>query len=198
MSDHPLVKAILQKHDLVEYLSQLGYHPVSHSGRYLRYLCPLHKETDGSFFVWPGERPHYYCFGCKSGGDVISFVAAIEHLTLKQAFAKLLRGIEVDNVNVIADAAAKMREESKNQKTLEDYAFHFAHMFRTYMSSVGNDTIELQFLESVFAKVDEQIHAANIDILEDIFELLVDKLFQRQTWYFEQKEKRQMKLHAGG
>jgi DNA primase len=38
-------------------------------------LCPLHEERTASFTVQPepneGREPHFYCYGCNAGGDVI-------------------------------------------------------------------------------------------------------------------------------
>lgn len=43
-------------------------------------LCPFHDEKTPSFHV----RPHvnrWHCFGCGEGGDAISFIERIEHVT---------------------------------------------------------------------------------------------------------------------
>ena len=52
-------------------------------GRTLVGLCPFHKEKDPSFTVWPGGG--WYCFGCNEGGDVISFVMAMENVDFPEA-----------------------------------------------------------------------------------------------------------------
>ena len=53
-------------------------------------LCPLHRDTNPSFRVYPDGGWH--CFGCQaSGGDVIDLHAAIHHLTNREAIAELSR-----------------------------------------------------------------------------------------------------------
>ena len=50
----------------------------------LKGLCPFHDERTPSFHV----RPHlgmWHCFGCGEGGDVISFVQKIDHLSFTEA-----------------------------------------------------------------------------------------------------------------
>ncbi|HWQ51073.1 MAG TPA: CHC2 zinc finger domain-containing protein, partial [Terriglobales bacterium] len=47
-------------------------------------LCPFHGEKTPSFTVFTGDQ-HYYCFGCGAGGDVITFVRAIENLEYPEA-----------------------------------------------------------------------------------------------------------------
>jgi DNA primase len=47
-------------------------------------LCPFHDEKTPSFRVTPA-RGFYYCFGCGEGGDVISFVEKINHVSFIEA-----------------------------------------------------------------------------------------------------------------
>ena len=44
-------------------------------------LCPFHDEKTPSFTVRETVGA-YHCFGCGEGGDVISFVQKLDHLTL--------------------------------------------------------------------------------------------------------------------
>ncbi|TDD28148.1 DNA primase [Nonomuraea terrae] len=57
-------------------------------GGNLKGLCPFHDEKSPSFNVTP-ERGMYYCFGCSEGGDVITFVEKIEHLSFSEAVERL-------------------------------------------------------------------------------------------------------------
>ncbi|MEY2965474.1 MAG: hypothetical protein RLZZ228_1287 [Actinomycetota bacterium] len=57
-------------------------------GGSLKGLCPFHDERSPSFHVTP-SRGMYYCFGCQEGGDVISFVQKLDHLTFAEAVEKL-------------------------------------------------------------------------------------------------------------
>ncbi|MGP3910165.1 DNA primase [Nonomuraea sp. 10N515B] len=57
-------------------------------GGNLKGLCPFHDEKSPSFNVTP-ERGMYFCFGCSEGGDVITFVEKIEHLTFGEAVERL-------------------------------------------------------------------------------------------------------------
>ena len=51
-------------------------------------LCPFHDERSPSFHVTPA-RGLWYCFGCGEGGDVISFLERIEHVTFAEAIERL-------------------------------------------------------------------------------------------------------------
>ena len=57
-------------------------------GGNLKGLCPFHEEKSPSFHVRPAHGT-YHCFGCGEGGDVFSFVAAIDHLTFIEAVQRL-------------------------------------------------------------------------------------------------------------
>lgn len=197
MSNNPLVKIILEKHNLIDYLSQQGHKPIAQNARYFRYLCPLHKETNGSFFVYFGSRLNYYCYGCSQSGDIINLVSQLENITIKQAFGKLLHGLDIDHDDILIEAAAKMREESiRYQKTLEDYAFLYSLSFRKYLESVKHDPTEVQFLESVYAKIDVLIQSVDLEVLEDLYSKLIEKMYMRQTIYTKAQEQRDIERHG--
>jgi DNA primase len=54
----------------------------------LKGLCPFHDEKSPSFTVRPVVGA-WHCFGCGEGGDVISFVQKVEHLTFAEAVERL-------------------------------------------------------------------------------------------------------------
>jgi len=43
------------------------------AGRQFLGLCPLHEERHPSFYVHPNKNV-FYCFGCRTGGDLFDFV----------------------------------------------------------------------------------------------------------------------------
>ena len=63
----------------------------------LKGLCPFHQEKSPSFQV-DTEQGYFYCFGCKAGGDVFSFVQRIENLSFGDALRKLAEraGVQVE------------------------------------------------------------------------------------------------------
>lgn len=64
------------------------YSTLKKAGLYWKGQCPFHNEKTASFTVSP-HKEIYYCFGCQSGGDVISFIARVENCSPIEA-AKLL------------------------------------------------------------------------------------------------------------
>ncbi|MDP9845579.1 DNA primase [Streptosporangium lutulentum] len=57
-------------------------------GGNLKGLCPFHEEKSPSFNVTP-TRGYWYCFGCAEGGDVITFVRRLDHLSFGEAVEQL-------------------------------------------------------------------------------------------------------------
>ena len=53
-------------------------------------LCPFHDEKTPSFHVRPSVG-RWHCFGCGEGGDVISFVEKVEHISFVEAVELLAR-----------------------------------------------------------------------------------------------------------
>ena len=58
------------------------------AGLHFKGLCPFHQEKTPSFIVSP-SKGIWHCFGCNKGGDVISFVQAIEQVEFREALQML-------------------------------------------------------------------------------------------------------------
>lgn len=52
--------------------------------------CPFHDEDTPSFNV-NLKNGVYHCFGCGAKGNVITFVAELEHISRKDAWKKIER-----------------------------------------------------------------------------------------------------------
>ena len=61
-----------------------SYVALKRRGKNLVGLCPFHNEKTPSFTVYP-ETASYFCFGCGAGGDVVTFIRAIENLDYIEA-----------------------------------------------------------------------------------------------------------------
>ena len=77
MIDNQVIEEIKSRNDIVDVIS--SYVNLKRAGSNMNGLCPFHSEKTPSFTVFTGTQG-YYCFGCGSGGDVITFVRQIENL----------------------------------------------------------------------------------------------------------------------
>src|SRR5581483_10453676 len=59
------------------------------SGKELRGRCPIHQGEGQDTFHASIEKNAFHCFSCQAKGNVLDFVAAMEHCTIREAGAKL-------------------------------------------------------------------------------------------------------------
>ena len=57
-----------------------SYVQLKRSGNTYSCCCPFHSEKTPSCHFYTSPDPHFYCYGCHVGGDVITFIMQIEHL----------------------------------------------------------------------------------------------------------------------
>jgi DNA primase len=88
----------------------------NHSG-----LCPFHSERSPSFSV-NEQKGMYHCFGCKKGGDMISFIQEIHGIGFMEALEELAERAKMRLPQELSDAGskddperAKMREEERQK-----------------------------------------------------------------------------------
>jgi len=88
-----IIARVKDETDIVEVVRQ--HVSLKASGAVYKGLCPFHKEKTPSFIVTPA-RQRYHCFGCATGGDVISFTMEIEGVTFPEAVEILARPLDID------------------------------------------------------------------------------------------------------
>ena len=85
--DHSELEELKARVDLVEVFRQGGLEPRKVGLNWL-VACPFHKDTEASLSINPQQRL-WNCFGCKTGGDVLSFLQLKEGLSFPQAIERL-------------------------------------------------------------------------------------------------------------
>jgi DNA primase len=81
------VEAVKERTDITTLVGQyLTLKKTGHDS--LSGLCPFHQEKTPSFSVSPAKQV-FYCFGCGKGGDAITFLRELEHLTYVEALERL-------------------------------------------------------------------------------------------------------------
>lgn len=95
MIEKEKIEEIKRQTDIVAVISQ--YIKLRKVGKNYRALCPFHTEKDPSFYVNP-DKGIFYCFGCKKGGNAITFLMEYEKLDFPAAVRRLAKnlGIEID------------------------------------------------------------------------------------------------------
>lgn len=67
-----------------------SYVNLKRRGKNLVGLCPFHNEKTPSFNIYP-DNGSFYCFGCSTGGDIITFIMKIENLDYIEAVRFLVQ-----------------------------------------------------------------------------------------------------------
>jgi DNA primase len=117
-------------------------------GGNLKGLCPFHEEKTPSFNVTPA-RGMWYCHGCGEGGDVITFVEKIEHLSFAETVERLAGKAGVDlqyeqgGYAPRKDQGQRARLVEAHKAAAEFYAGHLATpdaaIGRTFLAERGLD-----------------------------------------------------------
>src|ERR1700681_448740 len=68
-------------------------------------LCPLHADTQPSFYI-NARKNLFYCHGCNSGGDLIRFVELSKHLSFRESIAHLKHEIALAAESELLDTTA--------------------------------------------------------------------------------------------
>jgi len=117
------VRTILDRTDIVAVIGDY-VRLEKRGGRWLG-VCPFHAEKTPSFNV-DREKGFFYCFGCRKGGDVVTFLREHEKLGYREALEELARRAGVP----IELEEAPSEEERARKALLELYerlaaAFHY-------------------------------------------------------------------------
>lgn len=106
------VERLRRRTPLLDYLRQRNWagRPAGRS-EYVG-LCPLHKESQPSFYV-NVRKNVFYCHGCRQGGDLIRFVQLSRGLSFRQSLATLDPevSLEADSSAVLEVAATFYQQQ---------------------------------------------------------------------------------------
>lgn len=124
------VEKIKGKLSIVDVISP--YAKLTKAGKYWRGLSPFNKEKTASFYV-NVDRGSYYCFSSSQGGDMFSFIQAMEGVDFKGAL-KILA--EKAGVELVYDARAS-ENKGKSDRLREAMARAEAFYMRLLTQGSG-------------------------------------------------------------
>ena len=91
---------ILKKTSLVKYIEH-NWQPLKKVGSEYKTLCPFHDDSNPSLSV-NDEKGVYYCYSCKAGGNIITFIKDFKNLNSKEAINEIgsFFNIKVSNIKI--------------------------------------------------------------------------------------------------
>ncbi|MBE6890539.1 MAG: DNA primase [Ruminococcaceae bacterium] len=88
-------------------------------------LCPFHNEKTPSFHVNPSGQ-FFHCFGCQTGGDVITFIMKMENLSYREAVEHLasIAGLSVPKSVSFDGEIGRLRKDIYEMNRIAARYFH--------------------------------------------------------------------------
>jgi DNA primase len=110
-----LATLVKQAVDIVEVVGQVV--PLRRAGSRHVGLCPFHREKTPSFYV-DSNSQMYHCFGCATGGDVLSFVMKHQNFSFVDAIQYLADRyhINLPQRDPLHPEAARLAEAAKTEQ----------------------------------------------------------------------------------
>lgn len=94
--------------------------------------CPFHNEKTPSLKIYP-ETNSYYCFGCNTGGDVISFVMHLLRIDFGSAILRLDNDFCLGLISAHTPREReRAREEEQGRRKEQEKSFQMRAMYRTH------------------------------------------------------------------
>src|SRR3954454_20941496 len=139
-------------------------------------LCPFHAEKTPSFSV-NAEEKLFYCFGCQTKGDVMTFVREIEHLEFAEAVEYLAAkaGIQLryDQASVSRDRGRRDRLVAVMKTAVDWYHQRLLSgddgaAARSYLRSRGYDGEVVRQFQLGWAPDDWDTLARTLKVSDDV------------------------------
>ncbi len=115
---------IRAQNDIVEVISECGV-LLKPAGKEYKALCPFHDEKTPSFTVSP-DKQMFYCFGCNTGGNTISFLQKHEGKSFRESVEWLAERAGIS----LPTQDGRARQISRKRLELQDlnrFAIEYFH-----------------------------------------------------------------------
>ncbi len=127
-----VIEQVIEANNIVDVISQ--YVRLTKKGSTYFGLCPFHNEKTPSFSVTDnGDRKMFYCFGCHSGGNVMTFLMKYENYTYSEALNVLAdrAGITLPKPQYSQEDSAKYQLKEKVLEIYKEAAVYYYHLLKT-------------------------------------------------------------------
>lgn len=123
------IEKVRKANDIVDVISE--YVQLKKQGRNYFGLCPFHGEKTPSFSVTP-EKQIFYCFGCKKGGNVLTFLMELENYSFYESVKLLAEKSGIDLPHANANEEKSLSQENQNILSAHDWLTKLYHHLLRY------------------------------------------------------------------
>ena len=200
------INKIKQSYKISDYLEDQGISPLKEQGDHKLYRCPLPHhpgDNDPSFYIYnKGNHEDFYCYGCKSGGSIIHFIADYEKIGLRKAIQRLSAELNIDIEEILDAAVEEARQSLRGEHTVTPdealtRSLYIAALVHDLLTKVDKSPEEAKLCEQIFQLVDKYVYAENVAELDNIIEVLPDKLGTRYKLWSERQEMEKASIAEG-
>lgn len=117
----------------------------SAGGGQLKGLCPFHDEKTPSFHVTP-SRGYFHCFGCQTGGDVITFMMKLDHTTFSETVERIADRMGF-TLTYIEGGASPRGQGSQRLRLIEAHRIA-AEFYTANLGAAGPAQVGREFLQA--------------------------------------------------
>jgi DNA primase len=147
-----LAALVKQAVDITEVIGQVV--PLRRIGNRYVGLCPFHQEKTPSFHV-DAENQFYHCFGCGTGGDVLSFIMKQRNFTFGEAVKHLADRyhIVLPQSGAASPDAGALQASKKQKQQLYDLLnaaadYFYSQLHHSQAGKVARDYLQRRGLPS--------------------------------------------------
>ncbi|HXK45072.1 MAG TPA: DNA primase, partial [bacterium] len=140
------IDEIIEKIDILEVVSK--YVQLKKTGRNYKGLCPFHPEKTPSFFV-SSDKQIFHCFGCGTGGNVLSFLMKIENTSFSEAVALAaeIAGVQIQVSGYSDEADVRRKPILEANKIAMNF---FKKSLETSQGNVAIDFLEKRGISQLY------------------------------------------------
>jgi DNA primase len=156
MKSDNLLEEIKSKTDIVDFISE--FIQLKKAGQNYRGLCPFHAEKTPSFMVSQSKQI-FHCFGCGTGGDVVTFLMKHDKLSFADAIRHMAKRAGIE----LREFRGNRPIDEKRERLLrinKEAAEFFAHQLRGsdtakgYLKKRGIDTTSVEKFRIGYARTE--------------------------------------------
>ena len=139
MIPREIIDEIIFRNDITDVVG--SYVTLKRAGSNFSGLCPFHNEKTPSFTVFTATKS-CYCFGCGSGGDVITFIMRVENLDYVEALEFLAARAGI----TIPEDSSSVAEQGVSRKRIYAMNLEAAKFFRNCLTDKDLGAEALEYL----------------------------------------------------